>query len=66
VQEKESVTMPLPPNEFGVWAGAICPAIANRRQETFDSDYQGAIKDATRVALLALAKVRAREAPARG
>jgi uridine phosphorylase len=46
---------------LGHWAGAICPAIANRRQETFDSDYQGAIKDATRVALLALAKVRGRE-----
>jgi uridine phosphorylase len=45
---------------MGYWAGAICPAIANRQQDTFDSHYQDAIKNATRVALLALANIRNR------
>jgi uridine phosphorylase len=45
---------------LGHWGGAICPAIANRRQDTFDHHYQEAVKNATRVALLALAIVRSR------
>jgi len=45
---------------LGYWAGAICPTIANRREDTFDVNYQEAIKDATKVALLALATVRNR------
>lgn len=43
---------------LGHWAGAICPAIANRRLNTFDHQYQAAIADATRVALLALTLAR--------
>ena len=50
---------------LGHWAGAICPAIANRRKDTFDANYQEAIKDATEVALLALATVRSRYPDAR-
>ena len=45
---------------LGHWAGAICPAIANRRQNTFDHHYQEAVKNSTKVALLALAIVRSR------
>jgi len=45
---------------IGYWSGAICPVIANRRQDTFDADYQEAIKNATKVALLALATIRNR------
>jgi uridine phosphorylase len=45
---------------LGHWAGAICPAIANRRKNSFSQHYQEAIKNATRVALLALANVRSR------
>jgi uridine phosphorylase len=45
---------------LGHWAGAICPAIANRREDSFDHHYQEAVKNATRVALLALAIVRNR------
>lgn len=47
---------------LGYWAGAICPAIGNRRANSFDSQYQEAIKDATRVALLALATARSQAA----
>jgi uridine phosphorylase len=43
---------------LGHWAGAICPAIANRRKNTFTSHYREAIKKATMVALLALARLR--------
>jgi len=43
---------------LGHWAGAICPAIANRRQDTFLSRYPDAIENAIRVALLALARTR--------
>ena len=50
---------------LGHWAGAICPAIANRRKDTFDANYQEAIKNATEVALLALATVRSRYPDAR-
>jgi uridine phosphorylase len=45
---------------LGYWAGAICPTIANRREDTFDHHYQEAIKNTTEVALLALATVRSR------
>jgi uridine phosphorylase len=44
---------------LGHWAGAMCPTIAQRRRDTFAANYQQAIKDATQVALLALATVRA-------
>jgi len=45
---------------LGYWGGAICPTIANRREDTFDHHYQEAVKNSTRVALLALATVRSR------
>jgi uridine phosphorylase len=45
---------------LGHWAAAICPAIANRRLDTFSSDYQQSMLDAAKVALLALATVRDR------
>ncbi|MBN1304980.1 MAG: hypothetical protein JXA13_11145, partial [Anaerolineales bacterium] len=45
---------------LGYWAGAICPAIANRRQDTFDIHYQDAVIDAVNITLLALAKLRNR------
>jgi uridine phosphorylase len=45
---------------LGYWAGAICPAIANRREDTFDHAYQESVRNAIRVALLALATVRSR------
>jgi uridine phosphorylase len=45
---------------LGYWAGAICPAIANRRNDTFDPNYQQAITNATNIALLALANIRKR------
>jgi uridine phosphorylase len=47
---------------LGYWAGAICPAIANRREDTFDADYQQAITNAIEIALLALANLRSRYA----
>ncbi|HSF79876.1 MAG TPA: nucleoside phosphorylase [Anaerolineales bacterium] len=50
---------------IGYWAGAICPAIANRRQDTFSADYQAAMKKAIQVALLALASLRSRDAEVR-
>jgi uridine phosphorylase len=45
---------------LGYWAGAICPAIANRRQDTFDANYREAIRKTTEMALLALATLRNR------
>jgi uridine phosphorylase len=45
---------------LGYWAGSICPTIANRRQNTFDPNYQESIKNATNIALQALANVRLR------
>jgi uridine phosphorylase len=45
---------------LGHWGGAICAAIANRRQDTFAARYQDAIKDTTRLALWALATLRSR------
>jgi uridine phosphorylase len=50
---------------LGYWAGAICPAIANRRENTFDHQYQESIARATKVALLALALARSRDPDAR-
>ena len=50
---------------LGHWAGAICPAIANRRENTFDHQYQASVRDAVKVALLALATLRARDPDAR-
>ena len=45
---------------LGYWAGAICPAIVNRRKDTFAIHYQEATKNAIKVALLALATTRSR------
>jgi uridine phosphorylase len=45
---------------LGYWAGTICPAVANRRENTIDLHYQEAVKNSTRVALLALAIARSR------
>lgn len=45
---------------LGYWAGAICAAIANRQEDTFDYNYQESIKKATEVALMALAILRNR------
>ncbi len=46
---------------LGHWAGAICTAIANRRQNTIDVNYQESIANATQVALLALATARSQD-----
>ncbi len=43
---------------LGYWAGTICPAIANRRLDTFDIDYQEGVRKAINVALMALADLR--------
>jgi uridine phosphorylase len=45
---------------LGHRAGVICPTIANRQENTFDPNYQVAIANATKVALLALALLRSR------
>jgi uridine phosphorylase len=45
---------------LGHWAGAICAAIANRREDTFDAHYQEAISKTIKIALLALAIARSR------
>jgi uridine phosphorylase len=47
-------------SSLGYWAGEICPTINNRRENTFDHDYREAIKNSTKVALLALATARSR------
>jgi uridine phosphorylase len=39
----------------GYIAGAICPAIAHRKEDTFDHNYQESVDNATRVAFQALA-----------
>lgn len=46
---------------LGYWAGAICPAIANRERDTFTERYQEAMKQAINIALLALAALRNRD-----
>jgi uridine phosphorylase len=43
---------------LGYWAGVICPAIANRRKDTFDNNYQKAVKNAIEIALLTLENLR--------
>ena len=45
---------------LGYRAGSICPAIANRKEETFTASYVQNVKDSTEVALGALAKLRKR------
>lgn len=45
---------------LGYWGGTICSAIANRRENTFDPNYQDAVEKSIKVALLALANTRAR------
>jgi len=50
---------------LGHWGGAICTTIAQRRRDTFDVNYQEAVRNAIRVALLALANVRSRHPEAR-
>ncbi len=50
---------------LGHWAGAICAAIAHRREETFLQDYQEAVANSISVALLALAALRSRYPDAR-
>lgn len=49
---------------LGHWGGAICPVIANRRDNTFDHDYLAAVEGATRTALAALARLSTRRDPA--
>ena len=43
---------------LGHRAGVICPAVANRRAETFAHDYLDAVEQATRAALLAMTEIR--------
>ncbi len=38
----------------GFHTGTICPAIANRREETFAEDYEGDVRRATEIAIRAL------------
>ncbi len=45
---------------LGHWGAAICTTVANRREETFAHDYQEAVKNSIRVALLGLANLRSR------
>lgn len=49
----------------GYWAGAICAAIANRREDTFTPQYQEAVENAIQIGLLALATLRKRDPDAR-
>lgn len=42
-------------NGLGYLGGSICNAIANRQENTFDSNYQESIKNTINIALLALA-----------
>ncbi|MGD8822573.1 MAG: nucleoside phosphorylase [Anaerolineales bacterium] len=50
---------------LGYWAGAFCPTIANRRDDTFDVNYLDAVRGAIQVALMALADLRSRDPDAR-
>jgi uridine phosphorylase len=45
---------------LGCWAGSICTAIANRREDTFFQHYQDAVKNSIKIALLAMVTVRDR------
>jgi uridine phosphorylase len=47
---------------LGHWGGAICPAIANRRNNTFDHQYLDAMENAVSIALRALESLRAERA----
>lgn len=47
-------------NGLGYWSGAICTAIANRKQDSFYPDYQTAVNDTINIALQALAALRAK------
>lgn len=47
-------------NGLGYWSGAICTAIANRKQDSFYPDYQNAVNDTINIALQALATLRAK------
>lgn len=51
---------------LGHWGGVICPAIANRRRNSFDHQYLDAMEKAVTVALRALESLRAERAGARG
>ena len=44
---------------LGYLSGTICPAIANRREDTFDHGYATSIEHATKIALRALRRLRA-------
>jgi uridine phosphorylase len=50
---------------LGYWGGAICPAVAHRRENIFDHHYQEAARNSAKVALLALATARSRYPDAR-
>ncbi|MBI2675238.1 MAG: nucleoside phosphorylase [Candidatus Aenigmarchaeota archaeon] len=56
--EMESSTLLHIMGGLGYKAGAICPAIANRREETFAEDYQKNVSDASRAAMYALHALR--------
>jgi uridine phosphorylase len=43
---------------LGHWGGVICPAIANRRRNTFDHQHLDAMEKAVTVALRALESLR--------
>jgi uridine phosphorylase len=45
---------------LGYWGGSICTAIANRREDTFLPEYQDAVRDTIKIALLAMANIRQR------
>jgi uridine phosphorylase len=49
---------------LGHWGGVICPAIANRRDNSFDHHYLAAIEGATKTALAALSRLSTRRDPA--
>ncbi len=51
---------------LGHWGGVICPAIADRRRNTFDHQYLDAMEKAVTVALRALESLRAERAGAQG
>jgi uridine phosphorylase len=43
---------------LGYWGASICTAIANRREDTFFQNYQNAVRDSIKIALLAMANLR--------
>ena len=45
---------------LGYWGGSICTTIANRQEDTFFQNYQEAVNNSIKIALLALATVRER------